>query len=72
MHSLQSGDPSRVGEYRLVGRLGAGGMGVVYVAQNARGAPVAVKTIRRELLSDREIRERFSREVHAGESHEVV
>lgn len=66
MQPLLSQDPSHVGQYRLVGRLGAGGMGVVYVAQNARGAPVAVKTVRRELLRDREIRERFSREVHAA------
>ncbi|RVX40071.1 serine/threonine protein kinase [Nonomuraea polychroma] len=43
---LRDGDPAAVGPYRLVGRLGAGGHGVVYLGQARNGTPVAVKVLR--------------------------
>ncbi len=60
---LLPGDPARVGRYRLTGRLGAGGMGVVYLGAAKDGIPVAVKVLRPELAEDPEFRVRFSREV---------
>lgn len=60
---LGEGDPSRVGRYRLTARLGAGGMGVVYLGVAADGSQVAVKVLRPELADDQEFRARFCREV---------
>lgn len=60
---LRDGDPSRIGRYRLTARLGAGGMGVVYLG-NAKGVgDVAVKVLRPEIADDPEFRVRFRREV---------
>jgi len=56
-------DPSQVGRYRLVARLGAGGMGVVYLGVTEDGQQVAVKVLRPELADDPEFRVRFGREV---------
>lgn len=66
MKPLQSGDPRRVGRYQLLGRLGAGGMGQVFLGQSPGGRLVAVKLIRAELATDREFRARFAREVAAA------
>jgi len=63
---LQPGDPQRVGRYQLLGRLGAGGMGQVFLGQSPGGRLVAVKLIRAELAADREFRARFAREVAAA------
>jgi eukaryotic-like serine/threonine-protein kinase len=63
---LQAGDPERIGSYRLLGRLGAGGMGQVYLGRSAGGRLVAVKVIRPELASDSGFRARFAREVAAA------
>lgn len=63
---LGAGDPDRVGPYRVVGRLGAGGMGRVYLARSKGGRAVAVKVVRPELAEDREFRQRFAREVAAA------
>jgi len=63
---LQSEDPRRVGRYQLLGRLGAGGMGQVFLGQSPGGRLVAVKLIRDELAADREFRVRFAREVAAA------
>jgi serine/threonine protein kinase len=60
---LQPGDPARVGGYRLTARLGAGGMGVVYLGVAGDGRVVAVKVMRPELADDPEFRARFGREV---------
>jgi serine/threonine protein kinase len=60
---LQQTDPSTVGRYRLVARLGAGGMGVVYLAESPVGQPVAIKVLRPELADNPEFRTRFGREV---------
>jgi serine/threonine protein kinase len=60
---LQQTDPARIGRYRLVARLGSGGMGVVYLAEARDGQPVAVKVLRPELAGNPEFRTRFGREV---------
>ncbi len=66
MKPLQSEDPRQVGRYQLLGRLGAGGMGEVFLGQSPGGRLVAVKLIRGELAADREFRVRFAREVAAA------
>ncbi|MFI9803209.1 serine/threonine-protein kinase [Streptomyces sp. NPDC052301] len=58
------GDPSRIGPYRIVGRLGAGGMGTVHAGVAADGTRVAVKVIHPEQAQEPEFRARFRREVH--------
>ncbi len=63
MHELQPEDPQLIGPYRLRGRLGAGGMGQVYLGRSAGGRPVAVKVVRAHLATDPEFRERFRREI---------
>jgi eukaryotic-like serine/threonine-protein kinase len=62
---LQQGDPPQVGRYRLTARLGAGGMGVVYLGHAGDGRQVAVKVLRPEYADDAEFRARFRREVAA-------
>jgi serine/threonine protein kinase len=62
---LRPDDPTRIGHYRLTARLGAGGMGVVYLGVAWDGTPVAVKVLRPELADDEEFRARFGREVAA-------
>jgi serine/threonine protein kinase len=59
-------DPLRVGPYRIVGRLGSGGMGWVYLGRSASGRALALKVVRPELASDQQFRDRFAREVEAA------
>ncbi|MEU1539636.1 serine/threonine-protein kinase [Actinacidiphila glaucinigra] len=66
MQPLQANDPSSIGPYRLLGRLGAGGMGRVYLGRSPGGRTVAVKVVRSELADDLEFRTRFQREVDAA------
>jgi WD40 repeat protein len=66
MESLEPGDPAQVGAYRLLGRLGAGGMGQVYLGVSRGGRKVAVKVLRADLVTDSEFRARFAREVAAA------
>ena len=66
MRSLEPDDPPRVGRYRLLGLLGSGGMGRVFLGQSPGGRLVAVKLIRPELAADPEFRARFAREVAAA------
>ncbi|MFD8871803.1 WD40 repeat domain-containing serine/threonine protein kinase [Streptomyces sp. NPDC059590] len=63
---LGPSDPQRVGSYRLDGRLGAGGMGQVFLGTSPAGRNVAVKLIRPELAATPRFRERFAREVEAA------
>ena len=63
MEGLRAGDPLRVGQYRLVGRLGGGGMGQVFLGRSPGGRLVAVKVIRAELAESADFRARFGREV---------
>ncbi|MFE6887200.1 serine/threonine-protein kinase [Streptomyces sp. NPDC057694] len=66
IQAVGAGDPEQIGPYRVVGRLGAGGMGRVYLARSKGGRAVAVKVVRPELAEDREFRQRFAREVAAA------
>ncbi|MDX3592431.1 ABC transporter substrate-binding protein [Streptomyces sp. ID03-2B] len=66
MRPLTSEDPRTVGPYRTLVRLGAGGMGVVYLARSAGGTLVAVKVIRAERAADPGFRARFRREAEAA------
>ncbi|MEW1640050.1 protein kinase [Streptomyces sp. NPDC093801] len=66
MDALQPSDPRQVGRYRIAGRLGAGGMGQVYLGHSPSGRLVAVKVVRPELAQDPGFRRRFAREVVAA------
>ncbi|MFD6415038.1 serine/threonine-protein kinase [Streptomyces sp. NPDC060194] len=66
MEALDARDPRRIGAYRLIGRLGAGGMGEVFLARSERGRTVAVKLVRTELAEHDEFRRRFRHEVQAA------
>src|SRR5580693_5945141 len=66
MDALQPGDPGGVGGYRLVGRLGAGGMGQVFLGLSPGGRQVAVKVIHPGYASGKQFRERFAREIEAA------
>ncbi|PVD03509.1 bifunctional serine/threonine-protein kinase/ABC transporter substrate-binding protein [Streptomyces sp. CS014] len=66
MRPLTSEDPRTVGPYRTLVRLGAGGMGVVYLARSAGGALAAVKVIRAEHAADPGFRARFRREAETA------
>ncbi|WP_181727202.1 serine/threonine-protein kinase [Streptomyces sp. PT12] len=66
MMRLRREDPRVVGAFRLHRRLGAGGMGVVYLGSDRRGQRVALKVIRPDLAEDEEFRSRFAREVSAA------
>ncbi|MEU5387058.1 serine/threonine-protein kinase [Kitasatospora cineracea] len=66
MMRLRREDPRIVGPYRLHRRLGAGGMGVVYLGSDRKGQRVALKLIRAELAEDAEFRTRFAREIAAA------
>ncbi|MFD0457183.1 serine/threonine-protein kinase [Streptomyces violaceoruber] len=66
MSALEPDDPRSVGEYRLLGRLGAGGMGRVFLGRSPGGRLVAVKVVHAELLRRPEFRDRFRREVQAA------
>jgi transcriptional regulator with XRE-family HTH domain len=62
---LAQGDPSRIGPFRLLSRLGGGAMGEVFLATSRAGRPVAVKRVRAEYARDVVFRARFAKEVAA-------
>ncbi|WP_406469280.1 serine/threonine protein kinase [Streptomyces hirsutus] len=64
---LQADDPPAVAGYRLAARLGAGGMGRVYLSHTQGGRPVAIKVVRPELADDPAFRRRFGREIKAAQ-----
>ncbi|MFF4762759.1 serine/threonine-protein kinase [Streptomyces sp. NPDC001292] len=66
MRPLEEDEPATVGPYRLLGRLGSGGMGRVYLGRSAGGRTVAVKTVHPHFALDEEFRARFRREVEAA------
>ncbi|WP_377273093.1 MDR family MFS transporter [Peterkaempfera sp. SMS 1(5)a] len=66
MDQLIAGDPPRIGPYRLIARLGAGGMGLVYLGRSEHGRTVAVKVVQAEYAGHPEFRRRFAREVGAA------
>ncbi|MFH8565704.1 serine/threonine protein kinase [Streptomyces sp. NPDC017988] len=63
MDPLITEDPSHIGPYRLIARLGAGGMGLVYLGRSDVGRTVAVKVVQTEYAKDPEFRRRFAHEV---------
>ena len=66
LESLRRWDPEQIGPYTLLGRLGAGAMGQVYLGRSTAGRLVAVKTIKIDLAEEPGFRDRFSREVAAA------
>jgi serine/threonine protein kinase len=63
---LRPSDPQQLGDYRIVGRLGRGGMGTVYLAETESGERAAIKVINPELADDETFRDRFRREVESA------
>ncbi|MFC4942778.1 serine/threonine-protein kinase [Pseudonocardia sp. GCM10023141] len=63
MEPLHADDPAALGPFRLLGRLGSGGMGQVYLGRNQAGRPAAIKVIHSHLAADPQLRARFEREI---------
>ncbi|WP_025272216.1 serine/threonine protein kinase [Haloglycomyces albus] len=63
MEARHNSDPRYLGDYAVLGRIGKGGMGMVYLGSNPDGTLVALKVVREEYLEDKEFRHRFRREV---------
>ncbi|GAA3396271.1 serine/threonine-protein kinase [Streptomyces roseoviridis] len=66
VRDLGDGDPRGIGPYRLLGVLGEGGMGKVYLGSSRGGRRVAVKVVRADVAGDAEFRTRFRREIEAA------
>lgn len=67
MQSLESTDPAAVGGYPLLARLGAGGMGQVYLSRTPAGRPLALKTVRPDLTASPDFETRFTREIRTSD-----
>ncbi|MEU7412534.1 PQQ-binding-like beta-propeller repeat protein [Streptomyces sp. NPDC042638] len=68
MQPLRATDPRHIGPYEVTHRLGAGGMGEVYLARSRNGPRLAVKVVRAEHAEDRTFRARFRHEVRAAQT----
>lgn len=68
MNPLGPGDPLRLGPYRLIGVLGEGGMGQVFLGRDSLGTIAAVKVLRREFANQREMADRFVREASTAQA----
>jgi len=68
VQELRAGDPELIGPYRVIRRLGMGGMGQVFLGRSPGGRLLAIKVIRAELAADPQFRARFRREVAAARS----
>jgi serine/threonine protein kinase len=66
LEPLRRWDPERIGPFTVLGRLGAGGMGQVYLGRSTAGRLVAVKTIKIEFAEEAGFRTRFAHEVAAA------
>ena len=66
MDRLQTGDPGQVGAFRLLGRLGEGGMGRVFLGESRGGRKVAIKVVHPHYANDPDFRRRFAHEVAAA------
>ena len=64
---LAGDDPATIAGYRIAAKLGAGGMGKVYLSYTPGGRPVAIKVIRPEFGEDPEFRRRFAQEVQSAQ-----
>ncbi|MFE1293928.1 protein kinase [Streptomyces sp. NPDC058731] len=67
MQSLQGTDPAAIGGYPLLARLGAGGMGQVYLSRTPAGRPLALKTVRPDLTAAPDFERRFAREIRSSD-----
>ncbi|GAA1456320.1 serine/threonine-protein kinase [Nocardiopsis exhalans] len=67
MQPLSSDDPHAIGPHRLLARLGAGGMGKVYLARTPDGHLCALKVVKEDLAHDIQFRARFAREVRTAQ-----
>src|SRR6201999_559702 len=65
---LTANDPGQIGPFTLLGRLGRGGMGTVFLGELPSGRLAAVKLVNPELAEDSKFRERFTREVEAAKA----
>jgi serine/threonine protein kinase len=68
MKPLTAYDPRRIGPFTLLGRLGRGGMGTVFLGRLPSGRLAAIKLVNPELAEDSQFRERFTREVEAAKA----
>ncbi|GAB3406309.1 serine/threonine-protein kinase [Flindersiella endophytica] len=66
MQALEPGDPRSIGGIRVLARIGAGGMAIVYLGRSAGGRALAVKVMHAELAGQAALRTRFRREVEAS------
>jgi serine/threonine protein kinase/ABC-type amino acid transport substrate-binding protein len=64
---LEAGEPRQVGPFRIVGRIGEGGQGIVYLGMNASGERAAIKLLHVKFSGDTIARSRFAREARAAQ-----